>query len=145
MRVMIARGEEKGEDPPFPPIQSPSDAGDGQGGAGVTPSQQAVPSSASAGENADLQDGRAPAGTSPREATSVEIETDTTNGKQRASAPVVNSSVSRAESSSDEVHLDVKEESDQTGQCHRTSAEVDQRTPRRGAAGADTSLESGLM
>ena len=146
MRVLIAGGEEKGEEPTFSPIHSPSEAGDGQIGAGVTPAQQALPSSISAGENANLQDGREPAATSSKEAIAADDEPDATNGKQRASVTPARPVASREESSSDEVHLDgsVKEESDPTEQYHRVAVEGEQRASRGGAAGADTSQGSGL-
>lgn len=163
MRVMIANGEEKGEDPPFAPGAPPSDPPGVENGAALAPpSQAAVPNISPRNENvpiipmlpaASTQEQHPSAATaSARPAPAgptAEAQRGRTNGKQRAPFLAARPGVSEAESSSDDVGFlgwDGKGEGrDVDGQCGGTpfaEGEGDeQHAARLGAAGAGVSQE----
>ena len=156
MRVMIANGDEKGEDPPFALGAPTSDPPGVENGAALAPSQ-AVPNISPRNENVPIlpmlpastqerhpSDATASARPAPA-GTTTEAQRGRTNGKQRAPVLAARPGVSGAESSSDDVGFlggDGKEGRDVDGQCGGTPfAEGEQHAARLGAAGAGVSQE----
>lgn len=156
MRVMIANGEEKGEDPPpfAPGAPPPPDPSGVENGAALAPSQNAVPNISPRSENVPILPAPLPTSStqehrpsasaaSARPAGTTEAQRGRTNGKQRAPILATRPDVSGPESSSDDVGGDGKEGRDvDAGQCDTpVRGGEQQHASRLGATGAGVSQE----